>query len=132
MYLLDTNVCIQFLNRKSRSLIEKLSSIDPDEILLCAVVKAELLYGAFKSNNPLKVLNIQGEFFSRFKSLDFDDTSANVFGKIRSSLEKKGKIIGPYDLLIASIAIANNVTLVTHNTREFSRVEGLDYEDWEE
>ncbi|MCX6582192.1 MAG: type II toxin-antitoxin system VapC family toxin [Candidatus Aminicenantes bacterium] len=132
MYLLDTNVCIQFLNRKSRPLIEKLSSIDPDEILLCAVVKAELLYGAFKSNNPLKVLKIQGEFFSGFKSLDFDDKSANVFGKIRSNLEKKGKIIGPYDLLIASIAIANNVTLVTHNTREFSRVEGLDYEDWEE
>lgn len=132
MYLLDTNVCIQFLNKKSQVLIEKLSGIDPEEIFLCSIVKAELLYGAFKSNNPLKVLKIQEEFFCRFKSFDFDEKSANVYGKSRSSLEKKGMIIGPYDQLIASIAIANKVTLVTHNTREFSRVEGLVYEDWEE
>ena len=132
MYLLDTNVCNRFLNRRSQPLIEKFTKANPDEILLCSVVKAELFYGANKSNNPLKALKIQREFCGRFKSLYFDDDAANVYGEIRSKLEKTGRIIGPNDLLIASIAVANNVTLVTHNTKEFSRVEGLKLEDWEE
>ena len=132
MYLLDTNVCIQFLNKRSQVLVERLSQKNPDEILLCSIVKAELFYGAYKSNNPLKNLKMQREFCGRFKSLNFDDNAADEYGKIRSDLEKKGKIIGPNDLIIASIAVANNLTLITHNTKEFSRVEDLMYEDWQE
>ncbi len=132
MYLLDTNVCIRFLNKRSPAIIEKLLQVEPGHIFLCSIVKAELIYGAHKSNNPSKALKIQGEFCSRFRSLHFGDAAANVYGKIRADLEKKGKIIGPNDLIIASIAIAENLTLITHNTREFSRVEGLSYEDWEE
>lgn len=132
MYLLDTNVCIQFLNKRSPALVEKLRQTDPDEILLCSMVKAELFYGACKSNNPLKMLKIQREFCDRFRSLYFDDTAADAYGEIRADLEKKGRVIGPNDLIIASIAIANNTTLVTHNTREFSRVSGLKIEDWQE
>lgn len=131
MYLLDTNVCIRFLNKKSQRLIEQLKGKNSEEILLCSVVKAELFYGAYKSINPVKALNIQKEFCSRFKSLQFDDNAADIYGKIRANLESKGQIIGPNDMLIASIALANNVTLVTHNTKEFGRIEDLKYEDWE-
>ena len=132
MYLLDTNVCIRFLNKKSQALIEKLSQKDPDEIFLCSIVKAELFYGAYKSNNPLKMLKSQREFCDRFKSLYFNDAAASVYGEIRSDLEKKGQIIGPNDLIIAAVAIANNVTLVTHNSREFGRVKTLKIEDWQQ
>jgi tRNA(fMet)-specific endonuclease VapC len=132
MYLLDTNVCIRFLNKSSPELTLKLIGTDPDEIFLCSIVKAELFYGAHKSNNPLKTLKAQKEFCNRFKSLPFDDSAAEVYGEIRSSLEKKGRIIGPNDLIIASIAKANDLILITHNGKEFNRVEGLTVEDWQE
>ena len=132
MYLLDTNVCIQFLNKSSRELTWKLIGTDPDDIFLCSIVKAELFYGAHKSNNPLKALKVQKEFCNRFKSLHFDDSAAEVYGEMRSSLERKGQIIGPNDLIIASIAKANALILITHNGKEFNRVEGLTVEDWQE
>jgi tRNA(fMet)-specific endonuclease VapC len=131
MFLLDTNVCIQFLNKKSQRLIAKLTAIEPEEVFLCSIVKAELFYGAFKSNNPLRTLRIQKEFCGRFESLPFDDRAAEVYGEIRSNLEQKGQIIGPNDLIIAAIARANDLTLITHNGKEFGRVEGLNVEDWQ-
>ena len=70
-------------------------------------------------------------FFSAFDSYPFDDRAAQQYGRIRAQLEKLGTPIGPNDLLIASIALARDVTLVTANTREFARVEGLQWEDWE-
>jgi tRNA(fMet)-specific endonuclease VapC len=75
---------------------------------------------------------MQREFCARFESLHFDDKAAHEYGKIRTNLEKNGNIIGPNDLIIASIAVANNLTLITHNVKEFSRVEGLIYESWQE
>jgi tRNA(fMet)-specific endonuclease VapC len=132
MYLLDTNVCIRFLNKRSQKITENLSSLSPDDIFICSVVRAELFYGAHKSNNPEKTLTIQNEFCNRFKSLYFDDEAASVYGEIRSELEKRGNVIGPNDLMIASIAIANNLTLVSHNSREFGRIKGLKFVDWEE
>jgi tRNA(fMet)-specific endonuclease VapC len=131
MYLLDTNVCIRFLNKKSPNIKDKLRTINPGEIRICSVVKAELFYGAYKSKNLEKNLKTQREFFNRFRSLPFDDKAAETYGKIRSSLEKSGNIIGPNDLMIAAIAIANDAVLVTHNCDEFNRVEGLEFEDWE-
>ena len=71
-------------------------------------------------------------FFNRFISLPFDDTAAEIYGRIRSRLEKVGTPIGPNDLLIAAIAVANQITLITHNTAEFGRIEDLKIEDWEE
>ena len=64
-------------------------------------------------------------------SLPFDDLAAEAYGRIRARLEQAGQLIGPNDLLIAAIAVAHQVTLVTHNTREFQRVEGLQIDDWE-
>ncbi|MDM8531837.1 type II toxin-antitoxin system VapC family toxin [Anaerolineales bacterium HSG25] len=131
IYLLDTNVCIKYLNGRSSEIRQKVALHGPQTIALCSVVKAELFYGAMKSHNPQKTLAQQHQFVSHFQSLPFDDSAAETYSEIRADLEKRGTPIGPNDLLIASIAIANNLTLVTHNRREFSRVQGLKIEDWE-
>ncbi|MCI0694679.1 type II toxin-antitoxin system VapC family toxin [candidate division KSB1 bacterium] len=130
-YLLDTNTCIKYLNGKSENIRQRLEGSQPQDIVLCSVVKAELFYGAMKSANPQKNLAKLQPFVSRFVSFFFDDVAAEVYGRIRADLEKLGTPIGPNDLLIAAISVANDVTLVTHNTREFSRVAGLKLEDWE-
>lgn len=130
-YLLDTNVCIRFLNGRSESIKQQLITRSSQEIVLCSVVKAELFYGALKSNNPQKTLAKQQKFVNQFVSLPFDDTAAEAYSEIRAKLEKQGTPIGPNDLLIAAISIANGVTLVTHNIREFGRLKNLNYEDWE-
>jgi tRNA(fMet)-specific endonuclease VapC len=130
-YLLDTNVCIRYLNQKSPAIIQRLESLNTEDIAVCSIVKAELFYGAIKSNNPQKTLARQQLFLNRFVSLVFDDNTALVSGQIRASLAKIGTPIGSNDLQIAAIAISNNLILVTHNTREFSRVDGLKIEDWE-
>jgi tRNA(fMet)-specific endonuclease VapC len=130
-YLLDTNVCIRYLNGQSDKIRQKLSMKNPEEIVLCSVVKAELIYGAEKSGNPIRNLQRLSLFVKPFISLPFDDKSAEIYGQIRNRLEQAGKPIGPNDLMIASIAITNNVILVTHNTSEFGRVDNLHIEDWE-
>ena len=131
MYLLDTNVCVRYLNGRSVAIRRRLEAIDLEEVAVCAIVKAELFYGAMRSNNPDQTLAIQERFLRVFESLPFDDRAASISGRIRAQLAAAGTPIGPYDMQIAAIAIANNLTLVTHNVREFSRVEGLQIEDWE-
>jgi tRNA(fMet)-specific endonuclease VapC len=84
-----------------------------------------------RSHNPSKTLAKQERFLKLFVSLPFDDAAASIFGRIRAELAASGTPIGPYDLQIAAIAIANNFILVTHNVKEFRRVNGLQFEDWE-
>ena len=119
------------MNGRSENIKKKLESTNPSDILICSVVKAELFFGSFKSTNPEKNLQKQRTFANRFNSLPFDDKSAEIYGQIRAKLEKKRKLISPNDLLIAAISIANNTILVTHNSGEFNRVDGLESEDWE-
>lgn len=130
-YLLDTNVCIIYLKGRNLNLKQKLESVAIQEIAVCSIIKAELCFGAMKSANPERNFALQQAFLEQFVSLPFDDLAATTFGVIRSQLEIKGTPIGAYDLQIAAIALANNLTLVTHNTQEFRRVEGLQVEDWE-
>jgi tRNA(fMet)-specific endonuclease VapC len=130
-YLLDTNVCIIYLKGRNLNLKQRLEAISVQEIAVCAIVKAELCFGAMKSANPERNFALQQTFLAQFSSLPFDDLAATTFGVIRAQLETKGISIGAYDLQIAAIALANNLTLVTHNTREFERVDGLQLEDWE-
>lgn len=133
MYLLDSNVCIRLINENAGSKVaQRLGKLAPSDIRLCSVVKSELYYGACKSVRREENLAALHQFFSQFVSLPFDDQSALIAGQIRSQLDLLGAPIGANDLLIASIALANDRTLVTHNIREFSRVEGLKYEDWEQ
>lgn len=130
-YLLDTNTCINYLNGRSATIRQKLESLLPHDIFLCSIVKAELFYGAAKSAKPEKNLEKMNQFAVRFASLPFDDEAAEAYGRIRARLERMGTPIGPNDMMIAAIGISNMITVVTHNTREFSRVEGLMLEDWE-
>jgi tRNA(fMet)-specific endonuclease VapC len=130
-YLLDANTWIGFLNGRSENIRRRLESTRPEEIALCSVVKAELFYGAVKSARPTGNLGRIESFVEKFVSHPFDDAAARIYGGIRARLELSGRLIGPNDLLIAAIALARGATLVTHNTREFSRIEELTLEDWE-
>lgn len=130
-YLLDTNTCIQHLNQRSASIIRRLADLSASDIAVCSVVKTELFFGAAKSQTREQTLAKQIRFLDQFVSLPFDDRAAEIAGPIRAQLQKRGTPIGPLDLLIASIALANDLILVTHNTVEFSRVDGLRIEDWE-
>ena len=130
MYLLDTNTCIGFLNGKPK-VIANFQKQVPSDLYLCSVVKAELLFGAWASGHSAENLRKLEPFFKPLVSLPFDDACADYFGRIRAELKSKGQPIGGNDLLIASISLANDLTLVTHNTKEFSKVTGLRLEDWE-
>ncbi|MTJ46433.1 type II toxin-antitoxin system VapC family toxin [Dolichospermum sp. UHCC 0259] len=130
-YLLDSNVCIQYLNKRSEKIIQRLQDLSDIDIVVCSIVKAELFYGAMRTHNPAKTMQKQQEFLNRFISLKFDDECAVIYGEIRSKLAAKGTPIGNNDLHIAAIAMANNLTLVTHNIREFSSVDTLKLEDWQ-
>ena len=131
-YLLDTNACVSHLRSPGKSYVTaKLLGCRPREVSLCSVVKAELIYGAERSRNPAQNLAQVRKFFAGFASLPFDDKAAENYGPLRAQLVSQGATIGPNDLMIAAIALANNLTLVTHNVAEFGRVPGLQVEDWE-
>lgn len=131
MYLLDTDTCINILNDRSSLSAFRLSRHNPSEIRLCSVVKAELIYGAWRSNRVTENMRSLRSFFAPLMSIGFDDRCAEEYGVIKAELSRQGMLIGPNDLLIASIAKANGLILVTHNVSEFSRVPGLRIEDWE-
>ncbi len=131
IYLLDTNVCIHLLNERHPPILQRFRSHTPAEIALCSIVKAELLHGARRSRRMEANLQLLKAFFAPLRSLPFDDPCAEHYGQIQADLLAQGKPIGPNDTLIAAIARANDATLVTHNTGEFSRVAGLRLEDWE-
>ena len=109
-----------------------MQSLSPSEIALCSVVKAELLYGTRNSKRVEENLKLLDQFFTPLTSLPFDDRCAEEYGIIRAQLAAQGSPIGPNDLLIAAIARTHDVTLVTHNTKEFSRITGLRLTDWED
>jgi tRNA(fMet)-specific endonuclease VapC len=131
IYLLDTNTCIQYINQRNSTVLNQLRTKRREDVAICDIVKFELYFGAYKSQRPEKNLAVLSEFFDELLSLPFEQDAAKIAGMIRGDLNKKGTPIGPYDLQIAAIAIANNLILVTHNTREFSRIENLRLEDWE-
>ena len=130
-YLLDTNVCIQFITGRSLAIKEKIESSDLSSIFICSVVKGELEYGARKSRHPEKTLSVLKSFLSNLQEIDYNYAAAEQYAIIRAELEKQGLPIGPYDMQIASIALANSFTLVSHNIREFKRIKDLLIEDWE-
>ena len=132
-YLLDTNAWIAYLRRNNADLVARLSREPPLNIALCSIVLGELYYGAERGGPIFQAKNVSliESIRKRFVSLPFDDAAAAEYGRVRAMLATRGNSIGPNDLLIASIALANGLTLVTNNTREFSRVPGLNMEDWQ-
>jgi tRNA(fMet)-specific endonuclease VapC len=131
-YLLDTNICIRYINGRAPKLRLKLPTIPMTDVVVCDIVVAELFYGAAKSNRPTESLAKQQAFLQPYVSLPFDGEAAMHYGHIRAQLEKLGTPIGSLDMLIAAIALAHDLTLITHNTAEFKRVSGLKIEDWED
>jgi tRNA(fMet)-specific endonuclease VapC len=129
-YLLDTNVCIAFLNGPDAAVRDKLLSLPRDEVHLCSVVKAELLYGARKSHRVTWNLARLAQFFRAFASLPFDDAAAEQYGVIRAQLTARGTPIGGNDTMIAAVALAASATVVTRNREEFRRVPALAVEVW--
>lgn len=130
-YLLDTNTCIRYINGRAPQIRTRMRSIQDTDIAISTITKAEMFAGSAKSEHPERALAIQEAFFVRFTTVPFDEESAKAYGKIRAALERAGTPIGPYDLQIAAIAVAHNLIIVTHNTKEFSRVSSLLIEDWE-
>lgn len=119
--------------RNPRSAVAlRLGRENPADVVVCSIVRAELAWGALHSAAPQRAFSVTVNFLSAFASLPFDDSAADIYGWIRADLAANGTLIGPNDLLIAAIALSNKVTLVTHNTREFSRVVGLMLDDWED
>jgi len=118
MFLLDTNVCIRILNGSSDAVVAALCRIPPSSVRLCSVVVAELSFGARNSARVEQNLSTIERFRAPFISLPFDDAAAEHYGGIRAELSRDGILIGPNDLMIAAIARANDLTLVTHNLSE--------------
>jgi tRNA(fMet)-specific endonuclease VapC len=131
-WMLDTSTWIQILKRPGGSLEQTVLSHPPAEILLCSVVKGELWHGAHKYERRDRRLAVLAKLFAAFASHPFDDDAAWHYAEIRHQLEVVGYVIGPNDLKIAAISRVNDLTLVTSNTAEFSRVPDLKVEDWSE
>src|SRR5712691_6437829 len=131
IYLADTNICISLLRQRRPTLIARWRSTRVSDITRCSIVVYELRHGAESSSEPSREHAKLDVFLAPFSSLPFDDACAGKCAEIRRALERKGETIGPHDLQIAAVAIQHDLTLVTHNTREFSRITALRLEDWE-
>lgn len=131
MYLLDSNACIVYLRNRPSLVRRKMEQLQTQDIVLCVIVLAELYEGAYRSKQQDENLNKINSFIQPYSILPFDTTTAVIAGQEGAKLAARGLPIGPHDLQIAAIALAHDLTLVTHNTREFSRVAGLRLEDWE-
>ena len=129
-YMLDTNIIAFAKNNRPEVVLERMARFDPGDLCVSAVTLAELEYGVFNSSNPARNQLALTLFLANIDIVPFDDGAAVEYGRIRADLKRKGTPIGANDLMIAAHAKSLDVTLVTNNTREFSRVEGLALEDW--
>ena len=130
MYLLDTNICIYAINGRHPSLTKNLLTIPPDEIAVSSITVGELEYGAAKSHWEDRTRQTMYAFLSNFTVIPFDNEDAACFGNLRAALAQAGTPIGAYDVMIAAQGLTKGLTVVTHNTGEFSRVPGLKLADW--
>jgi len=131
-YLLDTNICIYIIRQKPPQVLRKFFSHSPGDIGISVITVAELQHGVYKSSRPEQSAQALAQFLLPLTVMDFTSEAAEVYGKIRASLEKQGMPIGPLDLFIAAHALQLNLTMVTNNVGEFSRVPELRVENWAE
>ena len=128
--MLDTNTCIYIIKQHPLTVLERFRHHSVGDIGISTITLAELRYGVHKSLHREKNAKALEEFIVPLEIWPFDEDAAQNYGAIRASLEKAGTPIGSMDLLIAAHAVSLGVTLVTSNTREFSRVAGLTLTDW--
>ena len=130
LYMLDTNICSYIIRNRPLSIKEKLQEVEKHHtVALSSIVVSELFYGARKKGSQ-KLIKTVSSFVNNFIIYDYSKVSAKSYASIRTDLEKKGKIIGANDLLIASHALGLEAILVTNNTKEFERIEELNLENW--
>ena len=131
-YMLDTNICIYSIKHKPEQVFRRLQEHDPSEICISSVTYAELVYGVEKSRAIEKNRLALTLLLANIEILNFDAAAAESYGKIRADLERQGTPIGSLDMMIAGHARSLGYTVVTNNTREFSRVQELKLENWAE
>ena len=128
-FLLDTNICI-FLMKNRPETVARYEQNKKFGIAISSITLSELKFGVYNSENPESNYKNLLRFLIGIEVLDYNSAAADEYGRIRAELRRKGTPIGQMDMLIAAHAKAENLTLVTNNTREFERVEGLCLEDW--
>jgi tRNA(fMet)-specific endonuclease VapC len=129
-FLLDTNICVELLRGRAMRVFERLRRLCVDEVAISAITLAELQYGVAKSSQPARHAALLAQFCAPLAILPFSSEAAETYGRARAELERLGSPIGPLDTLIASHALALDLTVVTDNEREFRRVPGLRVENW--
>jgi tRNA(fMet)-specific endonuclease VapC len=129
-YLLDTNVCVDYLRGRHQHVTRRIQQSTPEDLRVSSVVVGELRYGAEKSAHPKRNHELVDVFLDHVASVNFDREAALTYGRVRVALEKRGLVIGPYDLQIAAHALSLGLVLVTDDVREFRRVAGLRVENW--
>lgn len=129
-YMLDTNICSYFIKKKPRSVFDALHANMMEGIAISSITLAELEYGVAMSERREANTDALAQFLTLPTILEFDTAAAAEYGNIRATLRRKGTPIGPMDTLIAAHARASGLVLVTNNTKEFERVEGLHLENW--
>lgn len=129
-FMLDTNVCVDYLNGRYPLVVQHIQESDPTDLVISSIVTAELRYGAEHSQHRRRNHARLDVLLGEIAVLDFDAPAATVYGRIRERLESRGEIIGPYDMMIAAHALSLELTLVTDNTREFRRVRSLKVTNW--
>ena len=130
MYLLDTNICVYILNNAPVCVFEKVKEFDEKDIHISSISVAELYYGASKSKQKEMNLIRISKFLQMYNIIDFGEKEAKIYGDLFYDLEKNRQKIGYMDTLIAATALANNLTIVTNNEKEFVRVPNLKIENW--
>jgi len=128
--MLDTNICIYIIKNKPLSVREKFQEFEVGELCISTITVSELMYGAYKSQHREKNLKAIEHFLMPFNVLEYDYKASVSYGKIRAGLEKQGKVIGGLDMLIAAHSLSLDTILVTNNTKEFERVQGLELDNW--
>ena len=131
-YMLDTNICIYLIKHKPEKVLRKLQTIHPEDVCISSVTYAELVHGVEKSAAVEKNRLALSMLLANMEILDFGVDAADCYGKIRADLEKKGRPIGPLDMMIAGHGQSLGYTVVTNNVKEFSRVSALRIENWAE
>lgn len=131
-YLLDTNICIYLIKQKPPKVLARFQTLDLSDIGISSITVAELEYGVCKSQQQEKNRNALMQFLIPLEIVEFDQAAATLYGSIRSDLESRGLVIGAMDMLIAAHALSLDVTLVSNNVREFSRIANLSLENWAE
>ncbi|MCL2391027.1 MAG: type II toxin-antitoxin system VapC family toxin [Oscillospiraceae bacterium] len=128
-YLLDTNICIYFLNRNSK-IVDKLESVSGDDLAISCFNLAELLFGAYNSEHVDKNLERVRYLESVIEVISFDKKAIDNFAIIKADLKEQGKLIDDFDMLIAAVALSNEMVLVTNNEKHFERITNLKIENW--